>query len=479
MPSAAAGCRHPRGASRSVLFPTITTWNRLEGRPRSQSFDRALQAEVRDALWMLTKQWQMGEFRGSDAGSPVFAKLLMRHDAADQVPPGRRRDPAVRVRRSARGQGGAPTAATASAEARSCRSTCGWSMGRQWLRSDRRRRRLLSAGLHRRLPDRQRPIRRRAQNADVCAHPEVWETFAGAVAGRAMDGGALYEYLCRPGAPRLRRRRRIAPADHARARRPRAAVPRLVRAAVPAASHRPATTPGYPPQLEYQFAASAPLPGGSEKVYVADEYYQGGSTGTASTSMPASTRSTRSPARRRPACRPTRRSRRSRCRSRSPGCRTRAGGRSRTTRRISATSTPAPPTSPSCCSWSSRSSTPTTGSSIPYTLPAGAIATIRGLAVTNVFGERFWIDAADAGRRHDWRRWSMFTINVADAAAGRRRHQPAAPADRRRRCRQSPPTEEVYAGPRRGREHGVGRRANGPACHRRSQDGHRGGRARR
>jgi hypothetical protein len=26
---------------------------------------------------MLTKQWQMGEFRGSDAGSPVFAKLLM------------------------------------------------------------------------------------------------------------------------------------------------------------------------------------------------------------------------------------------------------------------------------------------------------------------------------------------------------------------------------------------------------------------
>ena len=59
------------------LIPTITTWNRLEGRPRSQSFERALQAEVRDALWMLTKQWQMGEFRGSDAGSPVFARLLM------------------------------------------------------------------------------------------------------------------------------------------------------------------------------------------------------------------------------------------------------------------------------------------------------------------------------------------------------------------------------------------------------------------
>src|SRR5215472_17438072 len=58
-------------------IPTITTSNRLEGRPRTQSFERALQAEERDALWMLTKQWQMGEFRGSDAGSPVFTKLLM------------------------------------------------------------------------------------------------------------------------------------------------------------------------------------------------------------------------------------------------------------------------------------------------------------------------------------------------------------------------------------------------------------------
>ena len=57
------------------LFPSVTMWNRLEGRPRTASFDRALRAEVRDALWMITKQWQMGEIEGSDAGSPVFAKL--------------------------------------------------------------------------------------------------------------------------------------------------------------------------------------------------------------------------------------------------------------------------------------------------------------------------------------------------------------------------------------------------------------------
>lgn len=57
------------------LFPTITTWNRLEGRPRTHHFDKALKGEVRDALWMICKQWQMGEYKGDDAGSPVFAKI--------------------------------------------------------------------------------------------------------------------------------------------------------------------------------------------------------------------------------------------------------------------------------------------------------------------------------------------------------------------------------------------------------------------
>src|ERR1043166_275160 len=58
-------------------FPTVTVWNRLEGRPRTTSFERALRAEVRDALWMLAKQWQMGEFRGDDAGSPVSARVCI------------------------------------------------------------------------------------------------------------------------------------------------------------------------------------------------------------------------------------------------------------------------------------------------------------------------------------------------------------------------------------------------------------------
>jgi hypothetical protein len=58
--------------------PTVLRWNRLEGRPRSRDFRRALSAEVRDALWMLSRQWQLGEFEGEDNGSPVIARLNVR-----------------------------------------------------------------------------------------------------------------------------------------------------------------------------------------------------------------------------------------------------------------------------------------------------------------------------------------------------------------------------------------------------------------
>lgn len=56
----------------------MSNWNRLEGRPRTDSFDRALRAEIRDPLWMLCRQWQTGEFIGDDAGSPVRARVHVR-----------------------------------------------------------------------------------------------------------------------------------------------------------------------------------------------------------------------------------------------------------------------------------------------------------------------------------------------------------------------------------------------------------------
>jgi hypothetical protein len=62
--------------SRATLSaPSITTWTRLEPQPRDASMERSLQAQVRDPLWMLARQWQVGEFLGADAGSPVQATL--------------------------------------------------------------------------------------------------------------------------------------------------------------------------------------------------------------------------------------------------------------------------------------------------------------------------------------------------------------------------------------------------------------------
>jgi len=61
--------------------PSITYWSRLEPRPRSNPIARPLAAPIRDPLWFLTRQWQLGEFRGEDAGSPAFAQITMRQSA--------------------------------------------------------------------------------------------------------------------------------------------------------------------------------------------------------------------------------------------------------------------------------------------------------------------------------------------------------------------------------------------------------------
>lgn len=55
--------------------PSITYWNRLEPRPRAPSISQTLAAQIRDPLWMLTRQWQFGEFHGEDAASIAYVEL--------------------------------------------------------------------------------------------------------------------------------------------------------------------------------------------------------------------------------------------------------------------------------------------------------------------------------------------------------------------------------------------------------------------
>lgn len=58
----------------------IHTHKRLETRTRKQNPNTALSFAVHDPLWMLTRQWQFGEFKGNDAGSAIWAKIKIEHD---------------------------------------------------------------------------------------------------------------------------------------------------------------------------------------------------------------------------------------------------------------------------------------------------------------------------------------------------------------------------------------------------------------
>jgi hypothetical protein len=66
-------------------LPRIVAFNRLEGSPRTLDFTRCLRAEVRDPLWLLTRQWQFGEFQGEDAASCVTSRIAYQHEAIDRL----------------------------------------------------------------------------------------------------------------------------------------------------------------------------------------------------------------------------------------------------------------------------------------------------------------------------------------------------------------------------------------------------------
>lgn len=72
-------------ASAMFRLPRIIAFNRLETRPRTYDFSRSLRAEVRDPLWMLTRQWQFGEFDGEDAATCVTSRIAFQHETIDRL----------------------------------------------------------------------------------------------------------------------------------------------------------------------------------------------------------------------------------------------------------------------------------------------------------------------------------------------------------------------------------------------------------
>ena len=71
----------------STPIPSITTWERLEPRPRGDTLTPSLEARVYDPAWMLARQWQLAEFRGQDAAFPVQVSFAVTAQPLTAVQP--------------------------------------------------------------------------------------------------------------------------------------------------------------------------------------------------------------------------------------------------------------------------------------------------------------------------------------------------------------------------------------------------------
>ena len=391
---------------RTKKFSSITLWNRLEARPRANDFDKALKAEVRDPLWMLTKQWQMGEFRGDDAGSPAFAKIQMatteltKYRANEN--PGQAFDNDMPLEAKVE-QKMIPFHQAGEKVSSDIRLL----MGRQWLK-------MITAGFaglkgeYLVLYKFDVPDPENKNDATIAAHQEAWQQMM-AVADRSMDGYALYEYITDPDPTHTASSVTTMAGDaalDALGTKFIAWFQRLFQQ-----PQKEEDNAWISSRMEYKFAVSAPEEAG-EKVMTADEYYHGHldwynlDIDTASTVLPTDGSVVL------PADPQTRKT---------------------------LSFFPVPVSfdgMPDTRWWRFEDGRVNFGDIkpdttdiskllfmefglvyandwflVPFTLPAGSVATVKGLSVTNVFGEKLWIEAAGKGLDDSWKRWNMFSLN--------------------------------------------------------------------
>lgn len=394
------------------LIPTIVMWNKLEGQPRASNFDRALKAEVRDALFMLTKQWQMGEFKGDDAGSPVIAKV---HVETTQLNKYKANDHSTQLFET-------DVPMETKVEQRKLPFNAGEQvlsmdirllMGRQWLKMTNKpdistlKKEFINAyPINKPDPDKR-------EDAQICAHQTAWMQYS-AVAEKSMDGAALYFHLKENVGNHAYDLLTVelTPAQ-------KALIDEIEKKYIiwfeklfyqPLAENEDAWLPS---KLEYQFACSAPKKG-LEKVFNAEEYYHGHldwynlnvdkSQETLGDVEIVDIEPAELEMKHTYSFFPTQ---------------IQFDGM------------------PNTRWWTFEEGNTNFGDikpdttdlnklllmefglvyandwfMMPFTLPAGSVANVRGVAVTNSFGERIWIEPSGRGSDDDWQRWSMFTLNV-------------------------------------------------------------------
>ena len=394
--------------TRKTIIPTVVMWNRLEARPRTTDFVRALRAEIRDPLWMLTKQWQMGEFEGDDAGSPIFAKVHMTTSrltkyraAGDEVEAFNNDVPLESlVERQPIPLGN--TQGVLSLDIRLL-------MGRQWIKL------IKSIGLDHLVSDYkseysiQNPNPNAKSDSVICAHTKVWQQFA-AVAGRAMDGGGLYLYLKEDSSRHAYDDITVTEAEKVQID---TLADKFIRwyEELFYQPNEEGNTAWQPSNLEYQFDVSTEDETG-EKVFTAEEYYHGKldwynfdidpqqqTLGVVDEDGPQ------------------------------PAVESKKFTHSFLPANVQFDGMP------NTRWWSFEDGETNFGDIkpdttdinklllmefgliyandwflLPFTLPAGSVAQVKGLAVTNVFGERTWVEPSGKGDDEDWQRWAMFGI---------------------------------------------------------------------
>ncbi len=397
------------------LIPTVLMWNRLEGRPRTKNFDRALKAEVRDALFMLTKQWQMGEFKGDDAGSPVIAKVHMettrlnKYKANEHPPQLFENDVPLETKVEQRMLPFKAGNQDLSLDIRLL-------MGRQWLKMTNKPELPELSALKKDFINAypiKRPDPDKREDVQICAHLTAWLQYA-AVVERSMDGAKLYFHL-KENAGNHAYDLLTVPLTPDQ----KALIDEIEKKFItwfeklffqPKEKNEGAWLPS---KLEYQFACSAPKTG-AEKVFTADEYYHGHldwynlNVDKSQETLDGVEAVDTEP------------------------------------EELEETHTYSFfPTQiqfdgmPNTRWWTFEEGKTNFGDIkpdttdlnklllmefglvcandwflVPFTLPAGSVANVRGMAVTNAFGERIWVKPAGAGSDEDLQRWSMFTLNV-------------------------------------------------------------------
>lgn len=77
------------------------SWQRLESSTVAPELFEGQEARVADPLWMLGRQWQVGEFKGEDAASPVLAEATVQYAYVTHARPGAPEDAGPVIERGA------------------------------------------------------------------------------------------------------------------------------------------------------------------------------------------------------------------------------------------------------------------------------------------------------------------------------------------------------------------------------------------